>query len=74
MAGDPKSRRPAPEEGAGAGWTYLSYLISGMVVWGLIGWAVDAWLDLGGIGIAIGVVVGMALGIYLILRKVRANG
>ena len=73
MAGDPKPQRPA-DEGAGFGWTALSYLISGMVVWGLIGWAVDAWLDLGGIGIAVGVVVGMALGIFLILRKVGANG
>jgi F0F1-type ATP synthase assembly protein I len=74
MAGDPKPHRPADEEGAGAGWTFLSYLISGMLVWGLIGWAVDAWLDLDGIGIAVGVVIGMALGIYLILRKVGANG
>ena len=45
MARDRKPTRPA-EEGAGFGWTALSYLISGMVVWGLIGWAVDTWLDL----------------------------
>ena len=73
MAGDPKSNRPA-EQGAGAGWTVLSYLISGMAVWGLIGWAVDAWLDLDGIGIAVGIIVGMALGIYLIVIRTRANG
>jgi ATP synthase protein I len=73
MAGDRKPNRPA-EEGAGSGWTILSYLISGMVVWGLIGWAVDAWLDLGGKATAVGIVLGMALGIYLILRKVRADG
>ena len=64
---DPESgRQPS---GAGDAWTALSYLIAGIVVWGGIGWLVDRWLDLGGIGVAIGAVIGAAGGIYLIARR-----
>lgn len=47
----------------------LGYLIAGMAFWGFIGWLVDGWLDSGGIAIAVGVVVGMAGGIYLVVRR-----
>jgi hypothetical protein len=40
-----------------------------MTVWGLIGWGIDSWLDLGGIATAIGIVIGMAGGIYLVARR-----
>ncbi|HWH01866.1 MAG TPA: hypothetical protein VNV66_21705 [Pilimelia sp.] len=58
-----------PPSGASQGWTALSYLISGIVVWGFIGWLVDRWLDTGGIAIGIGTVVGAAGGVYLIARR-----
>jgi ATP synthase protein I len=57
------------DDGAGKGWTAVSYLIGGMLVWGLVGWLVDRWLDLGGIATAIGVVLGMAGGVYLVVRR-----
>jgi ATP synthase protein I len=73
MAGDPPPKRsddPFREpSGAGQGWTALSYLIGGMAVWGLIGWLVDRWLDTGGLATGIGVVVGAAGGIYLVVRR-----
>ncbi len=74
MTGDPDSPRPGgsggDQPGTHQGWTALSYLIGGMVVWGLIGWLVDRWLGTGGIATAIGCVVGMAGGVYLVIRRV----
>jgi ATP synthase protein I len=73
MAGEKPPQRPdgpgAPPPGAGAGWAALSDLISGMVVWGFIGWLVDRWLDTDGIAFGIGVVLGGAGGVYLVARR-----
>jgi len=67
----PERRRDEDEAapGAGQGWTAVSYLIGGMAVWGLIGWLVDRWLDAGGIATAIGVVLGAAGGVFLVVRR-----
>jgi F0F1-type ATP synthase assembly protein I len=74
MAGDPPPKRsddPYGQQppGAGQGWTALSYLIGGMGVWGFIGWLVDRWFDTGGVATGLGVVVGAAGGIYLVIRR-----
>lgn len=50
----------------------LSYLIAGMVVWGGVGWLVDQWLGTKGIAFGIGVVLGGAAGVYLIVRRLGA--
>jgi len=55
--------------GANLGWTVVGYLLSGMAVWGFLGWLVDKWLQWDGIATAIGIIVGMAGAIYLIVRK-----
>ncbi|MFU8852637.1 AtpZ/AtpI family protein [Micromonospora sp. SL1-18] len=73
MAGDqkpPSADGPGDvPPGAGQGWTALSYLIAGMLVWGFVGWLVDRWLDTRGIATGIGIVLGMAGGIILVVRK-----
>ncbi|HYN94251.1 MAG TPA: hypothetical protein VES42_10430 [Pilimelia sp.] len=76
MAGDPK---PPPPGDPGddpprsdQGFVAMSYLISGIVVWGFIGWLVDRWLDFGGVATAIGAVIGAAGGVYLIARRLGA--
>lgn len=72
MAGDQSVSRPAPGDappGAGQGWSAVAYLITGILVWGLVGWLVDQWLGGGGIAIAVGSVVGAAGGVYLIARR-----
>jgi ATP synthase protein I len=71
MAGDQSSRRDAAR-GANAGWAVVGYLLAGMAVWGLVGWLVDRWLHLDGKATAVGVVVGAAGGIYLVVRKLGA--
>jgi F0F1-type ATP synthase assembly protein I len=56
------------------GWTALSYLISGMAVWGFLGWLADRWVHTGGILTAIGIVIGAAGGVYLVVRHMGSDG
>ena len=69
--GKPHDDGPAPPN-SGLGMTALSYLVAGILVWGLIGWLVDRWLDTGGIATGVGVVLGAAGGVYLIVRRLGA--
>jgi ATP synthase protein I len=43
----------------------ISYLISGIVLYGGIGWLLDRWLDFDSLFLPIGVVLGVAAGGYL---------
>lgn len=68
MAGDQPPKPPQPL-GASDGWLAVGYLLAGMAVWGGIGWLVDRWLDTGGIATAVGAIIGMIGGIYLVFRR-----
>lgn len=69
MTGDQSSPK-RPQSGADVGWTALGYLIAGIGLWGLIGWLADRWLDLPiHAGLMVGMVVGMAGAIYLIVKR-----
>lgn len=46
----------------------ISYLLSGVIAYGLIGWALDKWLGTTWI-VAVGIVVGAGLGIYMTWRR-----
>lgn len=70
MTGDQSPQQDGPAPGAGQGWTVVGYLIAGMLVWGLVGWLVDRWWGTGGIATAVGIAVGTAGGIYLVLKRV----
>jgi F0F1-type ATP synthase assembly protein I len=50
----------------------IAYLITGIVVWGGVGWLIDSWLGTKGIAAGIGAVVGAAAGVYLIVRRLGA--
>jgi ATP synthase protein I len=52
--------------------TAVTYLFAGMLVWGLIGWLVDQWLGTKGIFAGLGAVLGVAGGVYLIVRRLGA--
>lgn len=54
--------------GEAAAWTVLSYLISGPLVYGGIGWLVDNWLGTKWF-VAVGIVVGMGLSFYIIVLR-----
>ena len=62
-----------PPPDSGAGMTAVAYLISGMVVWGGIGWLVDHFVGTEVHYFAgIGVVLGIGGGVYLIVRRLGA--
>ena len=46
-------------------WAVLSYLLSGVILYGGIGWLLDAWLGTRGL-VGVGIVLGAAGGIWLI--------
>ena len=73
--GDDTSRdgSAAEDQSSGfvAGYTVLAYLISGPLLYGGLGWLLDRWLGTQ-VFVAIGLVAGMALSLYMIvLRYVR---
>lgn len=59
------ARSPRYVDG-GDGWTLAMELLTATFVWGGIGWLADRWLGTDPVLMAIGFVLGNALGIYLI--------
>lgn len=77
MAGQqppPKSPEDDSSEplNSGSGIVVISYLITGILVWGGVGWLIDSWLGTKGIAASIGAVLGAAAGVYLIVRRLGA--
>jgi ATP synthase protein I len=68
MADDQPPKRPQ-QQGADAGWAAIGYLLSGMLVWGGVGWLIDKWLGLPDVGLLIGLIGGGAAGVYLIMKR-----
>lgn len=60
---DPDAGHPRLEESRM--WNVVSYLISGPVMFGGIGWALDRWLATAFL-VPIGILAGMAVSLYLV--------
>ena len=71
MAGN-QTPKQSGSSGANEGWAAVGYLISGIAVWGFVGWLIDEWLNAGGIITATGCVLGAAGGIYLVVKRLGA--
>jgi F0F1-type ATP synthase assembly protein I len=56
------------EKPKGDPWHALGYVVSGVAFYGLLGWLADRWLGTNFL-VAVGIVVGAALGIYLTLAR-----
>ena len=50
----------------GDAWTIIAYLLSGLLVWGGIGYLLDKWLGTDQVFLLIGLLVGMATSIYIV--------
>ena len=61
------TRRDGPPE-QNAGWIIFSYLLSGMLFYGVIGWLISRWTHVALI-FPVGMLVGLVLAIVLILYK-----
>lgn len=51
-------------------WAAFGYLVSGVAVYGLIGWGLDQWLDTSFL-VVIGIVAGAGLGIYMTMKALN---
>ena len=64
----PKSQGGEKSDGMDLGLRVLSYLISGVLVYGLLGWLGDHYLGTKFL-LPIGIVAGAAFGVYVIIRR-----
>lgn len=55
--------------GLGHGWASLGYIISGIAVWGGVGWALDRLFGIAPVLMVIGVLIGNFAGVYLIYLR-----
>ncbi|HEX9064197.1 MAG TPA: hypothetical protein VF843_03765 [Streptosporangiaceae bacterium] len=62
--------RPA---NAGSGYTYLSYMLGGMLLYGFIGWLIGRWTHQAYL-LPVGMIAGLALSIVLIIYRVTRSG
>ena len=65
---------PPPNDGklTGAenpGWTVFSYLLTGMIFYGGVGWAIGHWALHSPLWFPLGMVVGLALSIVLVILR-----
>jgi F0F1-type ATP synthase assembly protein I len=70
----PKASPPARPEGSAGmnqGMQVLSYLITGIGFYGLLGWLGDRWLGIHAL-LPVGIVVGAGLAVYLVVKRFGA--
>lgn len=56
-------------DGIDQGLKVLSYLLSGPLFYGFLGWLADQWLHTSPLWMVVGIVIGMAAGIYLVVQR-----
>ncbi|MGH2759336.1 MAG: AtpZ/AtpI family protein [Actinomycetota bacterium] len=61
-------------QGLGDAWAALSTIISGVVVWGLIGYGADRLFGTRPIFFVLGAIIGNFGGVYLVYRKELGRG
>lgn len=71
--GAPPSRRgrgtPPDTSGENPGWTIFSYMLTGMILYGGIGWLLGHWVFHSALFFPLGMVVGLALSITLVIFR-----
>lgn len=74
VRGEPLSRpasRARQGSGAETGYAVIGTLLSGMAVWGGLGWLLDRWLDIR-VFAPIGIILGISVAIYLVVKRYGA--
>lgn len=62
------SAAPQDDRPKGDPWHAFGYIVSGVAIYGFLGWLVDQWLGTDYV-VAIGIIVGATLGIYLTFSR-----
>ena len=65
---EPGPHKEPSGRGADIVWSIIGTLIAGVLAWGFIGWLLDRWLGTSYL-VAVGIIVGMAGAMYLIIRR-----
>jgi F0F1-type ATP synthase assembly protein I len=65
---EPRAKGGEKLDGMNQGMRVLSYLISGVMVYGLLGWLGDHYLGTGFL-LPVGIIGGAALGVFVIIRR-----
>lgn len=68
MSQQDPSAAPQGDRPKGDPWHAFGYVVSGVALYGVLGWLVDRWLGTEFV-VAIGILVGAALGIYLTFSR-----
>jgi ATP synthase protein I len=56
------------------GWAIFSYMLSGMIFYGGVGWALGRWVVHSSLLFPLGMVVGLALAIVLVIFRYGRSG
>jgi len=65
----PRPASPARQgSGAETGYAVIGTMISGMAVWGGVGWLLDQWADMR-VFFPVGIILGMTVAIYLVVAR-----
>lgn len=64
MSQQDPSAAPQDERPKGDPWHAFGYIVSGVAVYGFLGWLLDRWFGTSFL-VAVGILIGAALGIYL---------
>lgn len=68
---DSPRRRGEPDPPRSDPWAAVGYLVAGVALYGLAGWGLDQWWGTSFM-VAVGIVLGAVLGIYLTFLKFQA--
>ncbi|MGI9008842.1 MAG: hypothetical protein ACR2FU_22080 [Streptosporangiaceae bacterium] len=73
-----RARRPAAAGNgrpvhAGSGYTFLSYMLGGMLLYGFLGWLIGRWTHQAYL-LPVGMIAGLALSVALIIYRVTRSG
>jgi ATP synthase protein I len=79
MSGDgTKARRgltrPPDPHTENPGWAIFSYMLAGMAFYGAVGWALGKWVIHSALLFPLGMVVGLALAIALVILRFGRSG
>ncbi|MDR1214106.1 MAG: hypothetical protein LBK54_08515 [Propionibacteriaceae bacterium] len=61
-----------PKGNDGDGFTALSYILSGLLLYGGLGWLADHFCGTG-LFLPIGLIGGLALGVFMVIRRFGAS-
>lgn len=64
---------PTPAATANLYWSIVSYLLSGLLFWGGVGWLVDLWLGKDAVFLPIGLLLGIVAAMYLVVVKINRS-